>query len=124
MTTKFKKVKEDFVCERCKEGIKGTGFTNHCPKCLWSKHVDVFPGDRAEKCGGLMKPIDAEQEGKEWSITHKCQKCNAQKKNKISPKDNFDQVVKISRSVEIKLVRDGGIEPPTSVWKTDIIPFN
>ena len=26
--------------------MKGNGYTNHCPKCLWSKHVDINPGDR------------------------------------------------------------------------------
>ncbi|MST04461.1 MAG: RNHCP domain-containing protein [Candidatus Pacebacteria bacterium] len=53
----FIKVKEDFVCENCKTEVKGNGYTNHCPVCLYSKHVDVDPGDRLSKCGGLMKPM-------------------------------------------------------------------
>jgi hypothetical protein len=31
-------------------------YRNHCPACLWSKHVDVQPGDRAATCRGLMRP--------------------------------------------------------------------
>jgi len=50
---KFQKKKEDFKCEKCGREVIGTGYTNHCPDCLWSKHVDVNPGDRQSKCLGL-----------------------------------------------------------------------
>lgn len=96
MSSKFKRQIEDFVCEQCGAEVKGDGFTNHCSKCLYSKHVDIFPGDRAESCGGLMKPISADESGGEWSVIHKCLKCGKEQKNKISPLDNFDEVVKIS----------------------------
>jgi Zn finger protein HypA/HybF involved in hydrogenase expression len=96
MSSQFKKKKEDFVCEQCGTEVKGGGFTNHCPKCLYSKHVDIFPGDRLETCGGLMKPISAQESGGEWSIIHQCQKCGKIQKNKISKDDNFDKVVEIS----------------------------
>jgi len=65
---KFKKRKEDFFCENCGENVSGDGFTNHCPKCLWSKHVDVFPGDRKGSCNGLMKPIGGEKRGEKWNV--------------------------------------------------------
>lgn len=97
MSSKFKKKIEDFVCEQCGAEVKGNGFTNHCPKCLYSKHVDVFPGDRTESCSGLMEPISAEESGGEWSIIHKCQKCSKLQKNKISKEDDFDKVVEISQ---------------------------
>jgi hypothetical protein len=93
---KFKKKKEDFVCGNCGAEVMGNGFTNHCPHCLWSKHVDIFPGDRSETCFGLMRPISAEENGGEWSIIHKCELCGKIQKNKISPKDDFDLIVKIS----------------------------
>lgn len=96
MSSKFKKHIEDFVCEGCNEKVKGDGFTNHCPKCLWSKHVDIFPGDRAEECGGMMEPIDSEKNGGEWRVIHKCKKCGKISKNKLSPEDNFDQLLKIN----------------------------
>lgn len=86
---KFKKKKEDFVCENCDIEVIGDGFTNHCPKCLYSKHVDIFPGDRLETCDSLMVPIMAEENGGEWSIIHKCQKCGKEQKNKIQKRDDF-----------------------------------
>lgn len=95
MSSKFKRKIENFVCQNCDFEVKGNGFTNHCPKCLYSKHVDIFPGDRSEDCGGLMAPISAEENGGKWSIIHKCQKCSKLQKNKISPDDDFDKVVEI-----------------------------
>jgi rubrerythrin len=96
MSSKFKKKIENFVCENCGFEVKGNGFTNHCPNCLYSKHVDIFPGDREEDCKGLMEPVSAEESGGEWSIIHKCKKCGKIQKNKISPDDDFDKVVEIS----------------------------
>ena len=56
----FQRKKENFVCEHCGQEVIGNGYTNHCPSCLHSKHVDINPGDRAETCGGLMEPVDLE----------------------------------------------------------------
>ena len=96
MSLKFKKTVEDFVCENCGKNVDGNGYTNHCPHCLWGKHVDIFPGDRAEKWGGLMEPIDTEENGGEWCVIQKCKKCSKIHKNKLSTLDNFDKVVNIS----------------------------
>ncbi|MFA6992594.1 MAG: RNHCP domain-containing protein, partial [Candidatus Gracilibacteria bacterium] len=41
MPKRFSRTIEDFVCEKCGAKVKGDGYTNHCPKCLWSKHVDI-----------------------------------------------------------------------------------
>lgn len=49
---KFQRQIEDFVCEKCGKEVKGDGYTDHCPRCLRSKHVDVNPGDRRSKCNG------------------------------------------------------------------------
>ncbi|MFZ2522806.1 MAG: RNHCP domain-containing protein [Minisyncoccia bacterium] len=92
----FKKNKENFVCEKCGHGVVGNGYTNHCPECLWSKHVDIFPGDREEKCGGLMEPIKIEKKGKEYIIIHKCTKCSKERPNKAVKEDNFQMIVQIS----------------------------
>ena len=51
----FQRCPEDFECGNCGHEIEGNGYTNHCTACLWSKHVDVNPGDRAADCHGLMK---------------------------------------------------------------------
>lgn len=42
----FTKTVEDFICAHCGTHVRGNGYTNHCPECLWSKHVDNNPGDR------------------------------------------------------------------------------
>lgn len=96
MSLKFIKNKEDFICEHCGKHVEGDGYTNHCPKCLWSKHVDIFPGDRAERCGGMMEPIRVEKKGKEYIIIHKCVKCGFEKPNKANKDDSFDIIIQIS----------------------------
>lgn len=95
----FTKKKEDFTCEKCGEEVKGTGYTNHCPKCLWSKHVDVFPGDRLEECCGLMEPVLVEKEKDKYVLTHKCLKCSKTKRNKVEESDDFDKVIEISKKI-------------------------
>lgn len=94
---KFQKRKEDFVCEKCGVAVEGNGYTNHCPSCLWSKHVDIFPGDRLEPCQGLLEPIGAAGQGDKHILIHRCVKCGYRIKNKVSSEDDFDQVVKISK---------------------------
>ncbi len=95
MQRKFQRTIEDFVYENCAEKVKGTCYTNHCPICLWSKHVDISPGDRANTCGGLMKPVDAYFESQEWFLIQKCQKCGEEKKIKVAKEDNFDIIESI-----------------------------
>ncbi len=95
---KFIKKVENFVCENCKKEIVGNGYTNHCPYCLYSKHIDINPGDRSCDCLGLMEPIDILQKNGEFIILHKCQKCNFERKNKVEENDDFSVVVKISKN--------------------------
>jgi len=94
----FIKKKEDFVCENCGVKIKGTGYTNHCPNCLFSKHVDKeLPGDRLSKCQGIMEPVASEYKSGKWVIYHKCQKCGKVSKNKAGPCDNNDRLIELSK---------------------------
>jgi len=101
MSETFKKHKEDFTCVNCENKVSGNGYTNHCPKCLWSRHVDIFPGDRAEECGGPMEPIAAEKDGDSWSLLHKCLKCHKMKRNKLHKDDNFDLAIKLVSESDI-----------------------
>lgn len=96
MSEKFIKVKEDFICDKCGKHVEGDGYTNHCPKCLWSKHVDNNPGDRACKCHGLMKPSLENVKGDKYTLKHTCQTCGHTKGNKASENDNLDTIVSIS----------------------------
>ena len=95
-TKKFQRDKEDFICEKCGLEVEGNGYTNHCPRCLWSKHVDVNPGDRQSFCQGMMKPISVELKRREYFILHRCVKCGYKRKNKMSEEDNFDAVIQLS----------------------------
>lgn len=95
---KFNRQIENFTCEHCGSEISGNGYTNHCPHCLYSKHVDINPGDRAADCGGLMEPVDIEQKGGKFVIVHRCQKCGFIRRNKVQENDDFDAVLRISRS--------------------------
>ena len=96
-TKKFKRTIEDFRCGECGATVRGNGFTNHCPWCLWSKHVDNNPGDREAFCDGMMTPIQIEKEGEEYIITHKCKRCGHEKRNKTAPEDDFEVVVRIAK---------------------------
>lgn len=88
---------ENFTCEHCGARVEGTGYTNHCPKCLWSKHVDVEPGDRAATCGGMMEPVSIEGSSPEYVILHRCVKCGYERKNKVQPGDDADALLALAR---------------------------
>lgn len=90
MTLKFVRKKEDFTCEQCGAEVCGNGYTNHCPACLWSKHVDVNPGDRAELCGGIMQPISLAKKKEKFSLTHQCLACGAERHNITADVDNLE----------------------------------
>jgi len=92
----FKRTIEDFVCEKCGFIVEGNGYTNHCPECLWSKHVDKSPGDRAERCEGLMEPVRVEVKNKEYTIIHKCTRCGLERPNKAVKEDNFQMLVQVA----------------------------
>ena len=68
----------------------GTQHRNHCPSCLWSRHLDaVVPGDRAAACAGSMEPIAVTvRAGDEWALVHRCAGCAAVSVNRIAGDDN------------------------------------
>ncbi|PIR44224.1 hypothetical protein COV23_01005 [Candidatus Wolfebacteria bacterium CG10_big_fil_rev_8_21_14_0_10_31_9] len=90
----FKKNKEDFDCLNCNHKVIGSGYTNHCPKCLHSLHIDIYPGDRSAYCKGMMVPLHIFYEGGMFYIMHKCVKCGIEKKNKTSDKDDLENYFK------------------------------
>ncbi|MFZ4515280.1 MAG: RNHCP domain-containing protein [Acidimicrobiia bacterium] len=90
---RFVRRTEDFACVQCGTTVHGDGYTNHCPRCLWSLHVDVNPGDRAADCGGPMQPVGIEQRGGEWRVVQRCTQCGHRRPNRISDADD-PQVVR------------------------------
>ncbi len=107
MPKRFTKKKENFTCEHCGAKVEGNGYTNHCPRCLWSKHVDINPGDREDECGGMMKPVDIYLQKQDWIIIHECGLCRQRSKNKILPEDDFDEVVRLEKEINDKKIRKG-----------------
>ncbi len=95
-TKKFKRHIEDFVCEHCGALIEGDGYTNHCPQCLWSKHVDKNPGDRAEKCGGMMEPVGLEGASPHYRIVHRCERCGTERRVNADTQDDVNTLVALA----------------------------
>jgi len=93
---KFQRTKEDFTCERCGFFVRGSGYTNHCPKCLWSKHVDINPGDRQATCHGLMEPMGVEVKNGKYIILHRCVSCGFVRRNRVAEHDDFDAILRLS----------------------------
>ncbi|MCW5838769.1 MAG: RNHCP domain-containing protein [Anaerolineales bacterium] len=89
---------EDFVCQQCGRAVSGDGYTNHCPACLWSQHVDVAPGDRAAGCGGMMQPVEVESRSGGYRILHRCVVCGAEKWNQTASEDDFEHLLAVMRA--------------------------
>jgi hypothetical protein len=85
---------DSFRCRHCRLDVPaaapGTKHRNHCPSCLWSRHLDAdLPGDRAAGCAGAMEPIavSVRADG-EWALVHRCTGCAAVSVNRIAGDDN------------------------------------
>jgi hypothetical protein len=96
MSRRFQRKTEDFVCLNCGFAVQGSGYTNHCPRCLYSRHVDVHPGDRLAECGGLMRPVAVTVKSGVYRVLHHCQLCGAEKWNQSDPDDDFEQLLAIA----------------------------
>lgn len=95
---KFNMINENFICENCGKEIKKTdkSVRDHCNYCLCSKHVDINPGDRANTCKGILRPIGVEKFKKTYKIIYKCDKCGELHKNIMADDDNYDLIVELS----------------------------
>ena len=137
ISPKRKKAREEkgFRCIHCGAWVSfealGTKHRNHCPFCLWSKHVDrEKPGDRNSTCQGKMKPIGLtfkretpdryhpESRG-ELMVIHQCTKCGEVKINRLAGDDLpeavlnvFELSVRLDPAMRERLKRKG-INPLT-----------
>ncbi len=105
-------MKKYFICKNCKkevsETVLGVQHRNHCPFCLWSKHVDKqFAGDRLEMCHGLMEPtgltfkkVKPDKYGKErigeLMLVHECQSCDKVTINRIAGDDDPNKIMELA----------------------------
>ena len=89
---RFTHINVCFICENCGLEVPKSSSTcrNHCPFCLCSKHVDKFPGDRANPCGGLMRPVAYHiQKKHSVSLSFQCLSCGQIKHNKALLEDSY-----------------------------------
>ncbi|MCL6443723.1 MAG: RNHCP domain-containing protein [Alicyclobacillus sp.] len=98
---------EGFVCVHCGLNVPpaGSSCRNHCPRCLHSLHVDVYPGDRAADCRGVMVPVRiAQHSRKGWRIIHRCERCGIETQNILLLED---RVFPDSLEAVLALMRKG-----------------
>jgi DNA-directed RNA polymerase subunit RPC12/RpoP len=122
---------EGFRCKTCHAhvhelaALSGVQNRNHCPYCLWSRHVDLYDaGDRLSACKAPMEPIGLtikESRNKYGSIfhgelmlIHHCSECGAVSINRIAADDMLDTLLgiydlsaKMDRPRRLKLEHQG-----------------
>jgi hypothetical protein len=89
--------------------LSGVNNRNHCPYCLWSRHLDLLAaGDRLSACKGPMKPIGLtmkmgrnkyRQEARgELMLIHQCADCGTLSINRIAADDDSSAILDVFES--------------------------
>jgi len=102
----------DFRCMCCQNYVSaavlfaGVHNRNHCPYCLWSKHLDLYQsGDRLAICKTKMRPVAlalkqaqkkyARSAQGELMIVHQCEGCEKISINRIAADDDADRILAV-----------------------------
>jgi hypothetical protein len=111
----------DFKCAHCHvivssaHFLSGVNNRNHCPYCLWSRHLDLYvAGDRLSACKEQMKPIGLtmksdrnkyrrDQRG-ELMLVHECIECKALSINRIAADDDPSTIIAIFQESQENLI--------------------
>ena len=93
---------EPFHCGKCGRSVDPLprGERNHCPHCLFSKHMDLDkPGDRLSQCQGMMYPKSLEFKSSKggYMILHKCEICGKEMLNKQADDDSWDDLINMTQ---------------------------
>lgn len=96
----FYMLDNSFICENCGSNVEKLGYTarDHCPYCLYSKHVDINPGDRKNNCLGLLKPIAIEKFKDTYKIVYQCEKCKKIHRNIVAKDDDINTIINVSQN--------------------------
>lgn len=94
----------DFTCKHCGRFVSssallaGVNNRNHCPYCLWSRHLDLWQaGDRLSACKGAMRPVGLAVKAVrkkygpgrgELMLVHTCTECGKLSANRIAADDD------------------------------------
>lgn len=124
---------QDFRCAHCYNLVSvevilaGVHNRNHCPYCLWSKHLDLFEaGDRLAACKAPMQPVgltlkrlqkkySSENQG-ELMLIHQCSDCARISINRIAADDDSDLILDIfERSLKMACTLRAQIEA-MGIW--------
>jgi hypothetical protein len=101
----------DFKCVHCHHIvssahlISGVNNRNHCPYCLWSRHLDLYAaGDRLSACKAPMQPVTLTTKRSrnkyghgrgELMLVHLCTDCGDVSINRIAADDDADTLLEI-----------------------------
>lgn len=122
-----------FQCQHCHYHVVTEAFfsgvqnRNHCPYCLWSKHVDLYrAGDRMAACKATMQPVGLTfkktpkkygSDSGELMLIHRCTDCGAISINRLAADDDPEHLLGlITRPGNIdeqlqELLSENGIKP-------------
>lgn len=98
---RYPQSEEMFKCRHCHRFVcplpSGGHHRNHCPFCLYSRHVDERKsGDRLSACGASMEPVGYFQRPNgEYVVVHHCMGCDEERFNRIAADDAFDFVLSL-----------------------------
>lgn len=97
----FKKNDSGFICENCGVEVPPLEYSSrdHCNSCLFGKHVDNNPGDRANDCHGLLKPVGLKTSSGKNQIVYDCSKCNKRAYCVVAVDDNPSRILEISSKI-------------------------
>jgi len=114
---------DGFYCKQCKAFVSSASFLsgvqnrNHCPYCLYSRHVDLYEaGDRLSACKSPMKPIGltAKTSRKKYGaglgelmLIHLCIDCDSLSINRIAADDDFETIASLYKR---SLLMDGSLQ--------------
>ena len=137
----------DFICKQCGSFVSaavllaGVQNRNHCPYCLWSRHLDLYSaGDRLSACKAKMKPIGLTMKKSrnkyqssglgELMLVHLCIDCNVVSINCIAADDDPQTMLAVFQSSmglkppheEIVLLQDAAIVQ-TQLFGLQMEPF-
>ena len=103
---------DGFKCLHCKREVPADNFLshvqnrNHCPWCLWSRHLDLHAaGDRLCACKGAMRPaaLTLKRQHKKYvrlgsgelMLVHLCEECGKVSINRIAADDRTDLLLEV-----------------------------
>jgi hypothetical protein len=103
---------QGFTCKHCRNYVtchmlfSGVQNRNHCPYCLWSRHLDLYEaGDRLAACKAQMQPVALalkQSHNKyarlgvgELMLIHQCTDCGKLSVNRIAADDDAAAVLEV-----------------------------